>query len=537
MLTKTIVQMNNHEILKQKVQIHEVKGKNVFMDVRAIINTDEPKLKIMYQGDKSRDAKSTVRGFLFQDYVAIEYLLQSTTVYLCVEFLEDINVFDDQGNVEIVQAKYYPKTSPNMDVISTDLYYNFLRMQILKCELKCKPILYIARHAKPRKKGSQKMMELVGSFEKMSFVGQPEEIPGWLEREITPIKGKEEQKKLFFANFSDDSTLEKFLKLFSIKKIEPDIAEFQGKIANQLDQQVSDGTWAGENRKHILVGLAIMYIQNRYFKDESELDKVLIHRSEFLNYLEDQIKNDKNEKCISAYVLGTARQQRSEIIKNNDNMEDTLSDKLQIIAGNTEIWLGQLLENIEGQYQLLNTISSDGKDDVDKFKELDVAGRLLKIAEAKDGLKWFLRYLWKIMLDLNPDKVMDAAALKVESYLDLTVADYICVKFNKDVEPGIILNQIPKSVSIEQFEKIYSRIFPENQRPQKLYMDGPYRGMYDYDRDITQVFKGHQITNPIERDYYIIECMDCIDINKYKWSQLEKCDECIFSQECVKGAD
>ena len=48
--------------------------------------------------------------FLFQDYVAIMGLLKN-------------------------QVKYYPKTSPKMKEISTDLYYQYLRLQMLQSTL------------------------------------------------------------------------------------------------------------------------------------------------------------------------------------------------------------------------------------------------------------------------------------------------------------------------------------------------------------------------------------------------------------------
>ena len=75
-----------------------------------LTRTELEKLSVMYEGDKNRDATSKIRGFLFQDYVAIMGLLKN-------------------------QVKYYPKTSPKMKEISTDLYYQYLRLQMLQSTL------------------------------------------------------------------------------------------------------------------------------------------------------------------------------------------------------------------------------------------------------------------------------------------------------------------------------------------------------------------------------------------------------------------
>ena len=91
---------------------------------------DVSKLNNMYKGDKARDARSKIRGFLFQDLVAINFLLKNETEYVCTEFLEDINVFKNNGEMEFVQVKYYPETTADRKEIFTDLYYQYLRMKI-----------------------------------------------------------------------------------------------------------------------------------------------------------------------------------------------------------------------------------------------------------------------------------------------------------------------------------------------------------------------------------------------------------------------
>lgn len=105
------------------------------------------KITIMYEGDKNRDASSKIRGFLFQDYVTIMCLLQDKVEYVCSEYLEDVDVFYEDGRFDFIQVKYYPNTSLDKRKISTDLYYQYLRLQMLQSTLKAKPCLFIHRES------------------------------------------------------------------------------------------------------------------------------------------------------------------------------------------------------------------------------------------------------------------------------------------------------------------------------------------------------------------------------------------------------
>ena len=73
------------------------------------------KLSVMYDGDKDRDATSKIRGFLFQDYITIMCLLQKQVKYVCSEYLEDVDVFFEDGTFEFIQVnksqeRQFPKT-------------------------------------------------------------------------------------------------------------------------------------------------------------------------------------------------------------------------------------------------------------------------------------------------------------------------------------------------------------------------------------------------------------------------------------------
>lgn len=114
-------------------------------------------LENMYIGDKARDTRSKIRGFLFQDLVAISFLLESDTEYVCTEFLEDIDVFKNNGEVKFVQVKYYPEKNADRKEIFTDLYYQYLRMKMFATDSKYKVSVVIATDKSVTKYSEEEM--------------------------------------------------------------------------------------------------------------------------------------------------------------------------------------------------------------------------------------------------------------------------------------------------------------------------------------------------------------------------------------------
>ena len=99
----------------------------------------------MYHGEENRDASSKIRGFLFQDLVAISKLLDEKTVYVIPEYIEDVFVYTEDKTAYVIQAKYYPKgdiKGKHKDIIR-DLYYQYLRLEVKKYTEKVIPVLAV----------------------------------------------------------------------------------------------------------------------------------------------------------------------------------------------------------------------------------------------------------------------------------------------------------------------------------------------------------------------------------------------------------
>ena len=82
----------------------------------------------MYNGEERRDAAPGVRGFLFQDLLAVEELIKEETEFICSEYIEDVCAVTSNG-VRIIQAKYTPKTNLDIKAITRELYYQYIKLR------------------------------------------------------------------------------------------------------------------------------------------------------------------------------------------------------------------------------------------------------------------------------------------------------------------------------------------------------------------------------------------------------------------------
>lgn len=112
-----------------------------------------------YRGEAKRDARSKIRGFLFQDLIAIRWLVNPSTESVCSEYIEDVIVFG-KDSTYVIQAKYYPSSGIVKNEIMRELYYQYLRLQSLGYE-KIKPVLAAYYPHKMSKPSENKMWSYI----------------------------------------------------------------------------------------------------------------------------------------------------------------------------------------------------------------------------------------------------------------------------------------------------------------------------------------------------------------------------------------
>ena len=116
----------------------------------------------MCKGEEKRDASSKVRGYLYQDLVAIDELVEKRES-VCLELLEDVFSIGANSDIRIIQAKYYPASNIPIKQVIRDLYYQHLKLSILEYEgnVKCQLIAHTS---------NEKVFEILSSDQALDTV-------------------------------------------------------------------------------------------------------------------------------------------------------------------------------------------------------------------------------------------------------------------------------------------------------------------------------------------------------------------------------
>ena len=495
----------------------------------------------MYQGEMNRDASSKVRGFLFQDLIAVDELLKSQTNYVCMEYLEDVFTVSENA-LHIIQAKYYPKSKVIMREVIRELYYQFLRLQLYGYSGIVSLSLVTHTGNVPQKPTLAIMQGEEYINVKCSVQpSTPDDVDTWFKTNVYPLT-KEARENTCFQNYAWDGSIEKFLDSMIIISDIGTLNTFRVAIADKLDALDFSGCPILDTamRRNVLLGLSVQYIQETYNEKLGGIDVFnfrKLDRKLFLKYISDHICTE-SEEVIGAYLRSVVMDSWDSVEKNNTKLSQEQADMLQFIRDNTANWLYCLGCTSQGQLQLLNTVSMRDEKIFMRFLSKTITARRQMINEHHDSIEIFLRYLWKIMLNINYELLgkeltnEEQDKLKPETYLDVTEIRYLKMTFPGETARSSIILSSPNSSKIKEeitcaFERM--AVF----RPQKWYMHSQTSGMFSYDQKITDITNNKSISI-LHPDQFRIECMNCVKVDCDCWHQTEDCRNTIFLDTCIK---
>lgn len=340
-----------------------------------------------------------------------------------------------------------------------------------------------------------------------------------------------------------EESLNEFVNKYSIR-YKSDINQYQKELMETLANVYPNPNKdeKEENWQLIMLGLAISHIQRRYVQDTSDFENMRVYKKDFDQYMTRHSKT-KTEQTIVNYLIGVVCEEYGEIIKNN-KLSDLQTHMLNQIYRNTLHWIKQFYQTVDEQYRLINTFSTDEYIKIADYRRKSVDDRLLDMAECKSAFVVFIKYLWKIILNICQDKVNDEKEIptnlelfKIEHYMDLSIKNYVCLNFPEDkyVKHSIILS--PAGVAFKGVKrKIVGRMVNISPKPGKWFFQNNnlVRGKNYYNYSTANVNENPTVADLGEDSFYI-ECMECIGVDDDDWNKRENCGRCIFSEECVKG--
>lgn len=364
----------------------------------------------------------------------------------------------------------------------------------------------------------------------------------WLRANVYLTNKKEEQKKNLFVAMASEASLKNFIARFNVAH-QQDIIQYKKELMEALARAYPNPDKGGdeEHWQLILVGLSISYIQRRYTLVNPVFDQLRVEKKEFDHYMTESVKT-KTEQTIVSYLAGIVCEKYGGIINSND-LSDIQTHILNMICQNTVRWINEIGKTMDGQYQLLNTYSTDDVSKIAAYRGISVDDRLLYIAECKQGFLVFLEYLWKIMLNICQKKVNNEAEISDHlelfdpiHYIDSTVTNYVCLNFPEDkyANHSVILPRAGGNFKGVK-RKIVERMVNMSLKPEKWFFENSKlaRGKNYYNYSTANVNENPTVADLGEDSFYI-ECMDCIGIDEDEWSIQEDCSGCIFSVNCVK---
>ncbi|SES77991.1 hypothetical protein SAMN02910413_0868 [Pseudobutyrivibrio sp. C4] len=515
-----------------------------------------PLIKLGYC-ESNRDAAPPVKGYIYQNLVAIDALLENDTKEVIIEYGEDVVVIKDTGKYCLVQAKYYSSgiTTNLQKEVYRELYADYLKMTAIK-EYEVSAVLDCFNNGIPLGVPSDTDAE-----DWIKDNAACSTIDNLLKIKELDYK-KDERVSCIIKSFGNDLKWEKFKEKYSIIT-RPELYSFMNELSRKLCNEFKPyyesllfNNLNREAKESILFGIAYKIMLQRYnyamksgTSHKGVIEKKSISRIDFINIVKQNIQTDINciiKMSIEAWVSSVY----NEIIESNRVMQSWQEKCLEYLCNNTKNWLGNMCRTTEGQISLINTISAEKE-----ITELDWNGRdeLERIGEINrlyERFKVFLKVLWKIILNIIDYKMVAASKdsikesdsmLQIETYIESTESRYICIRFEDDyIQKSVITGGVnPTSPKWDRWN-VYERMY--KYKPHKWYMAGDtsIHGWHTYsyspaeiiDKDIPESVNPAVIEDRDNSFYY--ECLECIKVDRGDWKINEDCRKCIFNEKCVK---
>lgn len=488
-------------------------------------------VQILRIGEASRDATDKVRGFLYQDILALEIILNAKDddkIY--VEWVEDIFI-ENKNSISMYQVKHYPQSIPKFDDIFKNMFYQFLKYKLFQQENNEKNFnAYCFCHTRPQNYheiSDEEKRELIKRENEIQKINKFE-----IEQKLEQCSNLPERIALMFDEIASTKYLQEFnFKVFKRDDITTTRDVLKADLYNQFYPINNISFLQNQNiehKKNMLMAVAIQYIQSTYYS-KSDNDAYLercMTKASFFEYLNKIIGVDEVEytNTIKFIILGYI-----------DDLFSDLQSRINAelyreIYFSTKQFFMDNLNTPSQRFKFLNSISTNkySKLNSDDYSK-DIENEIRLIYEHKDKIIGFLKITWKLLFNIDCNDFKEF----FKEFSDC----YMFQFEGEKMKPAILL--YPGDDTEYEASMLFERVLYMRKKPKKWYFCGNYKGKYKYSFNVNKIDEARSEEfdiNNTENDSFYIECMDCV---KYNFSQMEKKDEdlnqSVFNYHCIKG--
>lgn len=488
-------------------------------------------LSDMHIGESRRDAAPGVRGFLFQDLLAVEELIKEETEFICSEYIEDVCTVTSNG-VRIIQSKYTPRTALDIKEITRELYYQYIKLRRFGYNGDIIPVLGFHANvaALPDEATAKQYLNLPAGQRQLQ--GTAAEIKAKA-IECIQANTKEEREDSLFASFYEPEELRNFLSVYQMGEVRENIESYRKALGVKLDALFDTNCCPVENtdnRQELLIALATKLVQDRYNEPNQPTDnyKLLEHRKvqreDFLATLGQALASEPSF-CI--VIRSFVDEAYCELVDEQLSPDNRI--RLDRLYASTNDWVKNNLDSRSGVIQLLNTVNTDSNTPYVSDGQQTLRQALYT---CKERIMTFYRHVWKIKLDLSQDTFEECLLPEIREYIAFSFQN------QKDWSKRSIIMGSLGDCPNKKVQYVQKRVRSWNERPQKWYLRSPIiRGVGDYSIDVGNIAPERLDVTTISPERFAVECMECIGIDEGEWAINENCADNIFSEKCKYGGE
>lgn len=478
-------------------------------------------------GEERRDASTKIRGFLYQDLLTLKTLIESSLESKVLsEWVEDIYIENDT-DISIIQAKYYPSSTIKFSEIFEDMYYQYLKVKLYDIDKNASYICYFYGDTCFSKESC--LASFSKEYVEKELLVADKKI---LIESLKKCSNMDERKKLIFSNMN----MQKYIEEFNLQTVKTEIIDkLYDTVKESLYYEFKNiGVLSFINTgqaKELIISIFISLIQSKYYSGSEHVNDRYLDKNLMNSYLTMLLESEDKtayKELIIAVIDNIIDRIYIDIIDEAIDNQATVKE-YDRLSRSTKKFFRNLLEIREDRYKFINTISIEDIKilNIEKYNELTYNEEYLLFVENKQKINSFIKTLWKIVFSLD-------SKLEIEDVL-MANHDFIEFTHEREVSNLVLLSSELSSDVTREYKKILKRTKNFKDRPNKWYMRNCVKGIHNYEYDISDIDRDQLDISRIDNDYkFQVECMKCV---KCDYKQMEIRDniyESIFCDKCVE---